>query len=127
MKTLTKVLAVMAALAPGLAAASPVETSPRPMARAGGIMQDGPERIVEASANARFENWIKAFRSRALAQGISGRTFDRAFQNAEYDPDVIRRDRNPSEFTKTIWEYLDSAASDTRIANGKAALRKHRR
>ena len=42
-----------------------------------------------------------------------------------YDAEVIRRDRNQSEFTKTIWDYLDSAASDTRIRNGKAALRKH--
>ena len=28
-------------------------------------------------------------------------------------------------FTKAIWDYLDSAASDSRIRNGKAALRKH--
>ena len=31
------------------------------------------------------------------------------------------------EFTKTIWEYLGSAASDRRIANGKTALNDHRR
>ena len=40
---------------------------------------------------------------------------------------MIRRDRNQSEFTKQIWEYLDSAASDTRVKNGRAAYRDHKR
>ena len=42
-----------------------------------------------------------------------------------YNTDVIQRDRNQSEFTKTIWEYLDSAASDLRVRNGLAALRQN--
>ena len=37
-------------------------------------------------------------------------------------PAVVERDRKQDEFTKTIWDYLDSAVSDERIANGKAAL-----
>jgi membrane-bound lytic murein transglycosylase B len=74
-----------------------------------------------------FRNWIKGFRVRALRAGISGRTFDQAFQGVQFDPKIIKRDRNQSEFTKTIGEYLASAASETRIKNGKAALRKHKR
>ncbi len=80
---------------------------------------------VQAQSNAGFQSWIQAFRTRAAAQGISARTFDRAFRGVTYDPDVIRRDRNQSEFTKTIWDYLDSAASETRVSNGKAALQQH--
>lgn len=72
--------------------------------------------------NQRFQNWVRGFRVRARAAGIDDRTLDRAFADIRYDPDVIKRDRNQSEFTKTIWQYLDSAASDTRIANGQAAL-----
>ncbi|WP_439124349.1 lytic murein transglycosylase, partial [Marivita sp.] len=72
-----------------------------------------------------FTDWIVVFRKRAVRQGISGDVFDRAFVGAQYDADVIRRDRNQSEFTKTIWDYLDSAASDARVTNGKDALRKH--
>ncbi len=84
-----------------------------------------PEVLVPAATQSGFEDWIKGFRARALRQGISADVFDRAFAGVQYDADVIRRDRNQSEFTKTIWDYLDSAASDARINNGKAALRKH--
>jgi membrane-bound lytic murein transglycosylase B len=84
-----------------------------------------PESLVPAATQAGFEDWIKDFRTRALRRGISGDVFDRAFVGTTYDADVIRRDRNQSEFTKTIWDYLDSAASDARVTNGKNALRKH--
>nr|WP_245781023.1 lytic murein transglycosylase [Litoreibacter janthinus] len=85
-----------------------------------------PAPVDLVASNARFQSWIKSFRPRAISKGISGATFDRAFQGVRYDADVIKRDRNQSEFTKTLWDYLDSAASDTRIANGKAAVSKHR-
>ncbi|MBO6882375.1 MAG: lytic murein transglycosylase [Marivita sp.] len=84
-----------------------------------------PEVLVPAATQSGFEDWIKGFRARALRQGISADVFDLAFAGVQYDADVIRRDRNQSEFTKTIWDYLDSAASDARVNNGKAALRKH--
>ncbi len=68
-----------------------------------------------------------AFRQRAEARGISPEVLSRAFRGVQYDADVIRRDRNQSEFTKTIWDYLGTAVSDARISNGQAALRKHSR
>ncbi len=82
---------------------------------------------TDAAANKRFEAWIQGFQGRARAQGISQRTLNAAFRGVTYDPEVIKRDRNQSEFTKTIWEYLDSAASDKRVKNGKDALRQQRR
>ena len=84
-----------------------------------------PETLVPTATQSGFDDWIKSFRNRALQQGITAEVFDRAFVGVQYDADVIRRDRNQSEFTKTIWDYLDSAASDARVNNGKAALRKH--
>ncbi|MBY5933598.1 lytic murein transglycosylase [Tateyamaria omphalii] len=90
--------------------------------------QARPASLAELSAaDAGFQQWIAEFRSRAQAQGIDSATFDRAFAGVRYDPDVIKHDSNQSEFTKTIWDYLDSAASDSRIRNGKAALRDHAR
>lgn len=80
---------------------------------------------VYATEEAGFQRWVRSFRARALAQGIGAATFESAFRGVRYDPEIIARDRNQSEFTKTIWQYLDSAASDTRIANGQAALRAH--
>jgi len=78
------------------------------------------------TSNARFDRWIAAFRTRAIKQGISAKVFDRAFRGVRYNKSVITKDRNQSEFTKQIWEYLDTATSATRVRNGKAALTKHR-
>ncbi|MEL6510152.1 MAG: lytic murein transglycosylase [Pseudomonadota bacterium] len=78
-----------------------------------------------STSNIGFQRWIDGFRQRAMAQGITGATLDKAFRNARYNADAISRDRNQSEFTKTLWDYLDSAVSDSRIGNGKAALREH--
>ena len=94
------------------------ETAPETMAR-----PDLPIRTATASGDAAgFQHWIAGFRGRAAAHGIRTATFDRAFQGVTLNEQVIQLDRNQSEFTKPIWEYLDSAASDTRIRNGRAAL-----
>lgn len=78
-----------------------------------------------STSNIGFERWIDGFKRRAMAQGITAQTLEKAFRNARYNADAISRDRNQSEFTKTLWEYLDSAVSDSRIRNGKAALQEH--
>lgn len=75
----------------------------------------------------RFQGWIKRFKNRARRNGISQAVLDRAFTGVRYNAYVIDKDRNQNEFTKTVWDYLESAASDTRIKNGKAALRDHAR
>ncbi|SDY79835.1 lytic murein transglycosylase [Jannaschia faecimaris] len=69
--------------------------------------------------------WVRDFRTRALAAGIDAETFDPAMAEVEYLHDVIRRDASQSEFTKTIWDYLDTAVSDLRVANGRAAVARH--
>ncbi|MDT8858043.1 lytic murein transglycosylase [Paracoccaceae bacterium Fryx2] len=88
---------------------------------------DGGTGVTEVAGTvAGLDHWIAGFRGRAAATGISAATFARAFDGVRYNADVIARDRNQSEFTKTIWDYLDSAASENRIENGKAALERHR-
>ncbi|MFW8593730.1 lytic murein transglycosylase [Cribrihabitans neustonicus] len=91
----------------------------RPLARPDGSISPSPEQAAE---DARFREWLTGFRGRAQAQGISAATLEAALDGVTPDPEVIRRDRNQSEFSKTIWQYLDSAASDTRVKNGRAAL-----
>jgi len=39
---------------------------------------------------------------------------------------VVDRDRNQTEFTRSLDDYLAIAASDTRVTDGRAALRQHR-
>ncbi|MCG7520604.1 lytic murein transglycosylase [Ruegeria sp. Ofav3-42] len=81
---------------------------------------------VSTEGNARFQAWLGAFRERAVEQGIATSTLDRSLAGLTYDRDVIKRDRNQAEFSKPIWEYLDSAVSDTRVKNGRAGLERHR-
>lgn len=102
------VLVTPPALVPSAAEATTTESAPMP-------------------SNRSFQIWIGGFRHRALAAGIRPQVFDAAFRNAQLLPDVLDKDRNQSEFTKPIWDYLDSAASDSRVANGKEALRKYAR
>ncbi|WP_299728622.1 lytic murein transglycosylase [uncultured Tateyamaria sp.] len=99
----------------------------RPKLRPGPAAQPTPPPVEASAKDAGFQEWLGGLKARAVGQGIDAATFDRAFRGVRYDPDVIKRDRNQSEFTKTIWDYLDSAASDTRVENGRAALTKHRR
>jgi membrane-bound lytic murein transglycosylase B len=86
-----------------------------------------PTEVHLATANEGFERWIAGFKSRARAQGIDARLLDAAFRGVRYNADVIARDRNQAEFSRTLWDYLDSAVSDTRIRNGRDALRRHSR
>ncbi len=81
---------------------------------------------VDEGSDAGLQNWLADFRARALDAGIAAKVYDAAVKNVTYDAEVIRRDRNQSEFTKTIWDYLKTATSDLRITNGKAALETHR-
>jgi len=108
------------------AMAEPIDVSVRPNMRPASLSIPAQSTQIHAP-NPKFQSWIKDFRSRALSNGISARTFDRAFQDVRYNSYVIEKDRNQSEFTKTIWNYLASAASDKRITNGKAALQQHRK
>ena len=80
-----------------------------------------------APSNLAFSRWIDRFHTRARAAGIRDSVLDAAFRGIRYNTDVIQKDRNQSEFTKQIWEYLDSAASETRVKNGRAAFRKNKR
>ena len=122
MRSITGGLVAIALLLPGLQAnAFAPERSLRPELRLNSDV------VLAASANQAFERWIVSFRKRALANGIRPAVFDSAFRSVRYDTDVISKDRNQSEFTKQIWDYLDSAASETRVRNGKTALREHRR
>lgn len=72
-----------------------------------------------------FLMWQAQFKTRALAQGISEQVFEVAFSDVQFLPDVITKDRSQGEFTRTIWDYLDRAVSDDRIAQGRKMLEKH--
>ena len=92
----------------------------------GSVVSRGPEPGMTPVANAGFDAWVDGFKSRARARGISQSTIDTAFRSAGYLPGVIERDRNQTEFKRSLEDYLAIAASAERVAKGKAALARHR-
>lgn len=110
MQKINSAALVLALAVGGCAGANPpLETSAPPRARSAASPQP-----------ASFAAWREEFRSRAVAQGISPQVFDAAFRGVGLNAEVIRLDGRQAEFTKPIWEYLDSAASADRVANGRA-------
>ena len=79
--------------------------------------------ILLAQTSAGFERWKRNFRTRALNAGIRARVFDTSFQGVKVNQRVRELDGKQSEFTKTIWDYLDSAVSTARISNGRKKAR----
>jgi membrane-bound lytic murein transglycosylase B len=72
-----------------------------------------------------FAAWREGFRTRALAEGIRADVFDTAFAGVGVSQTVLERDAYQPEFRRQIWEYLDRAVSDTRIAGGQAKWAEH--
>lgn len=69
-----------------------------------------------------FASWRDGFRAEALLNGIDAGLFDRLFRGMQPDQAVIDADSSQPEFTRPIWEYLDSAASPARVSYGRQML-----
>ena len=75
-----------------------------------------------AKADPGFTAFVDSFWPTARQAGVSQATYRRAFQGVVPDPDTIRLMNRQSEFVKPIWEYLDTAVSDTRVEKGREML-----
>ena len=81
-----------------------------------------------AFADAGFQRWVQQFRSTAAQSGISGTTFDRAFQGVTApDPGVLERARYQPEFVAPVWDYFDNRVNENSIGVGRQMLRQHDR
>lgn len=81
--------------------------------------QNDPNQAASIQADPAFDGWVRRLLSVAKANGIREEVFERAFEGITPDPAVLEAANNQAEFVKAIWDYLDRAVSDTRIANGK--------
>ena len=118
--------AVAACLLAGPAASEPLAAVPASYAPVLPDVRPAPRAIQAAEpGDAGLSRWIAAFYPRAQRAGITRATLDAAFAGVRYDAEVVRRDRNQSEFSKTVWDYLGTAVSAARIRNGRAALNRH--
>lgn len=75
--------------------------------------------LAAAQTDPGFEAFKTSFKAEAVAAGIHPDIYDHEMQSAELLPVVFERDSNQPEFVRAIWDYLDSAVSDTRVANGR--------
>lgn len=118
----TPVPSVPAAAAPAAAAAAsvaaPAVGRSASAASSVGLSEAAPEAALEAG----FARWVTAFRVTARAAGIGDETLQAAFDHAHYLPRVIELDRSQPEFTRSVWDYLDSAVTPQRIARGQDKL-----
>jgi lytic murein transglycosylase len=77
-------------------------------------------------SNPGYDAWAAAFRGRAGQYGLNDATVAAAFRSAGYLPGVVTRDRNQTEFKRSLEDYLSIAVSDERVAKGRAAFAAHR-
>jgi lytic murein transglycosylase len=85
----------------------------------GGGGYRAPDPAPRPVPNAGWDAWVEGFKGRAAGRGISRATIDAAFRGAGFLPEVIERDRNQTEFKRSLEDYLNIAASDERVSLGR--------
>jgi len=104
----------------GCASAPSVETkAPAPSTLGANPTRAGSDEVEHSQ---RFAHWVVEFSTIARAAGIDEATLQIAFDNVRFVPRVIELDRAQPEFTRTVWDYLDSVLSTQRIARGEDKL-----
>src|SRR5205814_455231 len=83
------------------------------------------DRAAAQSARMPFDQWVAAFRARALARGISETTYDRVMKGLKPDTRVYALQAAQPEFSEEIWQYLNRRVSDWRMITGKEKVREH--
>lgn len=72
-----------------------------------------------------FMLWQSHFRQFAQQRGINEATLNLAFRGLLTDKKVLRLDAYQPEFSRPIWEYMDSAVSSERIEQGRYVLKEY--
>ena len=74
---------------------------------------------ARATDDAAFAQWVTAFRSRALARGISEATYNSVMNGLKPDTSVFAEQRNQPEYREPLWKYLNRRVSAWRIEFGR--------
>ncbi|HXQ47634.1 MAG TPA: lytic murein transglycosylase, partial [Caulobacteraceae bacterium] len=83
-----------------------------------------PGAVSAAAANApldqaAFDAWEADFITRASRQGVASDLLKREFKTVTLDPRVVALDGQQPEFSRPISDYIQSVASDERVAVGR--------
>ena len=84
--------------------------------------------IVARGANAAgtpFDQWIVAFRAKAISRGITDDTYTRVMRGVQPDTTGLSTIRNQAEFNQTLWQYLNRATSDWKINAGEEKAKEY--
>ncbi|WP_296258943.1 MULTISPECIES: lytic murein transglycosylase [unclassified Pseudomonas] len=111
---------------PTAAVATPLQPAPLNVAKAAptpsGAVAQPDDANFEIQPAMSFAEWQSMFRTQALSVGIRPDVFDKAFAGVTPDMSVVKADRSQPEFSRPVWEYLDSAMSAVRVRKGQALL-----
>ncbi len=66
-----------------------------------------------------FDQWIAAFRAKALAHGIKEETYTRVMRGVQPDTTGLKAIHDQPEFSLQLWQYLNRVTSDWKITVGK--------
>ena len=88
------------------------------------VAQEGtPDPAVQQpDAATRFRTFLQSFRAEALAAGIPADLYDRATSNIALNPRVEQLNLSQPEFVRPVWDYIDSAVTDTRVNKGRELI-----
>ena len=84
-----------------------------------------PAELLAQKASQPFEQWVAAFRTKAVARAVSAATYDRVMVGLKPDMGVFALQRSQPEFTELLWQYLNRRVSEWRIVTGRERARQH--
>lgn len=73
-----------------------------------------------------FANWLKQFKAKAAAEGISQATLASALGGVAYDRTVIHYDRNQKSFKLSFEQFYARRVGSGLIRQGQSLMRKHK-
>ena len=84
-----------------------------------------PRPAIAEKPRASFDQWIAAFRSKALAHGIAEETYARVMLGVHPDTAGLEAIGSQPEFNEQLWQYLNRRVSDWRIIAGREKAKEY--
>jgi len=78
-----------------------------------------------ATAAVSFDQWIAAFRDKAVARGVADDTYTSVMNSIAPDTTGLDAIHNQPEFTQALWQYLNRVTSDWRVSAGKGKAKEY--
>jgi len=76
--------------------------------------------VAREAADPGFQKWVQDFRKTAIANGISGEVYDRAFAGITApDQWVLDKAAYQPEFVAPVWQYFDNRVQKRAVERGK--------